>query len=221
MALLQQSPTQKPTQIHQLHSAINNTTGILPLPSSFNHHHCWILDTGARDHVFHSHSLFYNINTINMITIKLSNGNTISITKCGTIKFTNEFYLPNVLYIPEFLTNIISIPRIIASLDCTMHFNSTHCTIQVSHTRKTIGTADLHQGLYFLRLPYDYKTKSVLSFDSEHNANCNLWHYRLGHPSHDIADHINKMFPLNNFKHNDIPCDPCFYAKQKRLPLSP
>lgn len=40
---------------------------------------------------------------------------------------------------------------------------------------------------------------------------------RLGHPSHDKLVEIKKTYPIVKFMHYNIPCDVCFYEKQKRL----
>lgn len=222
LALLQQSQNSVPTQIQQFHSSINTNSGILPTPPSPIFTDCWILDTGATDHVCHCRSLFHTLYNMNMITVKLPNGHTISTNKCGTIHLNHNLHLTNVLYIPEFFTNIISIPRITAALNCNVQFTSTHCTIQVNHTQKTIGTADLHQGLYYLRLHHHLAPHNpAISFPVNNRQinTCNLWHHRLGHPSNDTATQINKLYPLRDFQYHTIPCDSCFAAKQKRLPF--
>jgi len=41
----------------------------------------------------------------------------------------------------------------------------------------------------------------------------------FGHASHDKLIEINKIFSCVNVDNSYIPCDVCFYAKQKRLPF--
>lgn len=98
----------------------------------------------------HSHTLFQSLVNISRIIVKLRNGATITTTQSGTIQFTNTFYLTDVLYIPEFFTNIISIPRLTKSLNCRVTFNSSSCMIQGTLTQRMIGGARLHQSLYYL-----------------------------------------------------------------------
>lgn len=47
----------------------------------------------------------------------------------GTIQFNDQFYLKNVLYIPNFYTNLIYVPILTYSLDCNVTFTSFDCII--------------------------------------------------------------------------------------------
>jgi hypothetical protein len=42
---------------------------------------------------------------------------------------------------------------------------------------------------------------------------------RFGHASYAKLVELNKMFPSITVSKSSIPCDICFYAKQKRLPF--
>src|SRR5206468_2368819 len=57
----------------------------------------WIIDTGATDHVCHSLSRFQSYKEIKPITIKMPNGSEVKTTISGTIIFSNDFYLTEVL----------------------------------------------------------------------------------------------------------------------------
>jgi hypothetical protein len=43
---------------------------------------------------------------------------------------------------------------------------------------------------------------------------------RFGHSSFEKLNDINKVFPFVSVQKTSLPCDICFYAKQKRLPFS-
>lgn len=59
-----------------------------------------------------------------------------------------------------------------------------------------IGVARIHQGLYSLILPTSHKTNTLdnVPHPNKHvSQTCSLWRNRLGHPSHDTLNHINKI----------------------------
>jgi hypothetical protein len=111
---------------------------------------------------------------------------------------------------------------------------------------KMIGVAEVTHGLYtvkfsnftsftYLSDKQDFKfsasvtnsltsTKNVTSNKStqpiDSTKECNLWHLRFGHPSYDKIIELNKSFPSIKVSKSTIPCDTCFFAKQKRLPFS-
>lgn len=113
----------------------------------------------ATDHVCHFSSMFSHLIKIKPLVIKLPNGVSVKTFHSGTIHFNKHFYLDNVLYIPDFHTNLISIPRIATTLDCTIYFDSSKCLIHGDNTLKMIGTTELFNGLYML-------TPSYLSFQT-------------------------------------------------------
>ena len=85
-----------------------------------------------------------------------------------------------------------------------------------------IGLGRESRGLYLLQ-QYTLSTKphSVLatSFDSQSCNNSNLWHFRLGHPSHAKLSLLNNVVPDVHI--NKIQCcDVCHFSKQKRLPFA-
>jgi hypothetical protein len=158
------------------------------------------------------------------IKIKLPNGSIVSTTLIGTIVFTSDFYLTDVLYFPQFSFNLMSIPKMIKNLHCTFFFDDSRCLIQAKHSQKMIGAAELEDGLYLLKTPL----ASIVHTPSLHcvnnvktmNKDCNLWHMRFGHASYDKLIEIKKNFPCVSISNSFDPCDVCFYAKQKRLPFS-
>lgn len=48
--------------------------------------------------------------------------------------------------------------------------------------------------------------------------NVDLWHYRLGHASNAVLQHVSHSFPYAKFNKNLV-CDSCHYAKQAKLPF--
>ena len=87
----------------------------------------WILDTGATNHVtydLNQLSVFYKIKPI---TVKLPNNSTVVAEFAGTKNFSDSLVLFNVLYIPEFSFNLISVQTLIKDLNCKLNFSCEHC----------------------------------------------------------------------------------------------
>jgi len=88
-----------------------------------------------------------------------------------------------------------------------------------------IGKADLQSGLYILHSAFENSINVVdvvsdtnsKSTDMHNNVD-NIWHLRLGHPSHGTLQRISNMFPfIQSNKHQA--CDSCHFAKQRKLPF--
>lgn len=130
---------------------------------------------------------------------------------------------------PDFSFNLIYVPKLTKNLKCQLMFNYTDYMIQDTYSKKMIGTAKLDGGLYLLDCPSVtlYHTLSMHSIDTLHDQpldtthHCNLWHLRLAHLSNTKLIQLHNHFPFIKFVSSNIPCDVCFYAKQKRLPFSP
>jgi hypothetical protein len=93
-----------------------------------------------------------------------------------------------------------------------------------------IGTTEMNHGLYILKtpvvclgqtqtLPKLACINSVNTLQTHKSDDCTLWHRRFGHPSDVKLIEINKMFPFVKLSKSHLPCDICFFAKQKRLPF--
>lgn len=74
----------------------------------------WILDTGATNHICHTLSKFHSYKRIKPILIKLSNGSNVITQYSGTVYFSDHLYLIDVLYVPSFRFNLISVSQMIS-----------------------------------------------------------------------------------------------------------
>jgi len=69
----------------------------------------WIIDSGATDHVCHNLNAFTTCTKIKSVLISLPNGQTVYASYYGLVKFCAKLYLTNVLYVPQFQLNLISV----------------------------------------------------------------------------------------------------------------
>nr|XP_025669957.1 uncharacterized protein LOC112769687 [Arachis hypogaea] len=144
-------PAHSSLQTQAINTMIAPSAGIYHILSVSHiplHTHDWIIDTGATAHVTFSLDTFHSHHTIDPMLIKCPNGTETTATISGTIILTRDFYLTNVLYVPSFNFNLISVSEATDFLPCQFLFNNTHCEIQDNLFLKMIGHARQRGGLY-------------------------------------------------------------------------
>jgi len=176
----------------------------------------WIIDSGATDHICTSLHHFISYKRITPIYINLPNSSTVSAHYTGTVAFHTNFHLLDVLYVPQFSFNLLSVSKIVNSHHFDLTFSSSGCMIQDVKTKEKIGLVKVHVGLYVL---------TPAAFTSSHSL-CNttpttLWHSSLGHPSNERLCLLHKKYSYIVAKNPDT-CDVCHRSKQRKLlfPLS-
>ncbi|KAJ8774308.1 hypothetical protein K2173_011111 [Erythroxylum novogranatense] len=175
----------------------------------------WIIDTGATDHITNSLAFYAAYKQISPIRVTLPNGTKVLATFSGTVFFSKDLFLTDVLYIPGFAFNILSVTRLTSCLPCFLTFQLSTCCIQALPSRKMIGTANENHGLYILDLP-----SKTFSFSASVATAIpqNLWHHRLGHVSDSRLKLFKPYIPDLHFS-STAACDTCHFAKQKKLPF--
>lgn len=89
------------------------------------------------------------------------------------MKLSNDITIDNVLHVPNFQLNLLSISKLTQSLGCKVTF----CVMQDLTTKKPIGQRRQTNGLYHLM-----ENQSPRLCNAAHHTS-NIWHKRLGHPS--------------------------------------
>ncbi|WVZ24342.1 hypothetical protein V8G54_002886 [Vigna mungo] len=189
---------------------------ILALLQHSKDHSSSVFDSGAIDHICPTKSFFHNLHAITTIHIKLPNHTTVTANFSGNIHI-GDLFLLDVLFVPEFSAHLISIPKLVSTIDC----------MAKSHF-KMIGAARKINGLYCLEELNAIRCNLLFQNDVINKSNAfavnavntsALWHHRLGHTS-------NSILQLLSSQHADIiykscaPCDTCHFAKHKKLPFS-
>ena len=90
----------------------------------------WILDSGATDHVASSLTYYSTYREINPMVVHLPTSQQVIATHSGTVKFTEFLHLEDVLYLPSFNFNLISISKLVSALNCKLTFLPNSCLIQ-------------------------------------------------------------------------------------------
>ena len=175
----------------------------------------WILDTGATDHITFDLSFFTTYQNIIPVSVSLPNGSQVLASISGSVVISPSITIHQVLYIPCFQVNLISVTKLASTNKCHLRFTTNSCQILQNHSLETIGTAKLQRGLYVIDTATSFSSCNSISSDSFEK-----WHSRLGHISESGMQIISKQFPYIPCKNNMTPCDSCHFSKQKKLPFS-
>ena len=119
--------------------------------------------------------------------------------------------LHNVLYVPGFPTNLLSISTITRTLNCVAIFYPFHCVFQDLHTGQRIGLGHKNgRGIY--ELVSDTPSPGLLALFSNSSATSSIsWHRRLGHPCLSIFKQTLPWLSLTEFV-----CESCQRGKHHR-----
>ena len=90
----------------------------------------WIIDTGATDHMVHSVSQFTTITSIVNTYVYLPNGDQALVTHVGIVHISSTLVLKDVLCVPSFGFNLISVSKLTKTLFCCLIFFGNCCFIQ-------------------------------------------------------------------------------------------
>jgi hypothetical protein len=112
----------------------------------------WILDSGASHHICNSLQWFLSYKETAPIKIKLPNGNFVLAKHTGIVQFSPGFIVTDVLFIPNFSINLLSVSQLCNSTKYSVQFNHFKCFIHDQATKMMIGSADMFEGLYYLKL---------------------------------------------------------------------
>jgi hypothetical protein len=129
----------------------------------------WIIDSGASHHICASLHWFHSYSEITPMTIKLPNGHHVTTKFAGTVIFNPDFKLHNVLFVPEFSVNLLSVSGLCHDTQYLVSFTHNTCKIQEQMSLRMIGSAERQDGLYYLVLT----NKETLKPTSQESSNVN------------------------------------------------
>jgi len=107
---------------------------------------------------------------INLISVKLPNGNQVIANYSGSVFINQDHVLDNVLYIPNFTFNLLSVTKLIDNLSCVIIFYSNGCHINDKNSLKVIGSVEMQGRLYILRV-LSYQNLQIKPVKSPHITN--------------------------------------------------
>ena len=140
--------------------------------------------------------------------------------------------LHNVLYIPDFHHNLLSVSKLLDQNCLVAYFHSSHCSFQDLSTNQLKAIGKRLSGLYIFSTPSsgasttkhvfssmhtnNVQIDSVVHNVSKHHISLSLLHARLGHPSIGKIKHISIQYTGDL---HDFSCEPCIFAKHHKLPF--
>ena len=176
----------------------------------------WVIDSGASSHMtgFPSVLTAYRPET-SIPDVRIADGRSCPVLGSGQSHATSSLPLQNVLYIPGFPANLLSISAITKALHCGVFFFPHHCVFQDLDTGRRIGLSrENGRGIY--ELVADSPSTGLqalfaLSASSSSLHDSFLWHCRLGHPS---FVKLKETLPWLNL--SEFHCESCELGKHHR-----
>lgn len=108
----------------------------------------WVIDSGATAHFTFNAEILQGISKLKYpYSVKLPNGQKIIVKHYGNCVLSDDLILYDVLYVPEFTVNLISVSKMIKDNCLTLLFNETSCIIQGQSSRNILKTGEPEGGL--------------------------------------------------------------------------
>ncbi|CAM8963151.1 unnamed protein product [Rhodiola kirilowii] len=211
LAMLKQgSPGAGDSQCHM--------AGICGLSSMSLKTSSWIIDSGATDHFTCDKNLLFDTYQLPKdCHISLPDGTSILVTSAGKCALTPELILQNVLLVPNFKFNLLSIGKLINDSHYSVLFTQTSCVVQDSARKITLEIGKLNGGLYLFQPPHIPVPSKLVSAAGK-EISPDIWHLRLGHmPFDNMKTLLNKHFPVSKNSKAHTHCPVCHFSKQSRL----
>jgi len=182
----------------------------------------WLRDSGASNHMCCDMNLFSSTTKLQVpYFVILPNGNKLMVEYEGKVNLSDQITLENVLYVPLFKFNLLSVARFVEQNNYSLLFTKNGCVVQGLSIKKQLEIGKAIKGLYILHLgslSAQVSGSTAMSTIHKPSNNCLLWHIRLGHlPAYKL-----KHFTfVNNFDMDSIiACEIYAKARQHRLPFS-
>ena len=189
----------------------------------------WIIDTGATDHMCSNKALFLSMTKLSQPhLIGLPNGSDTSVSFIGKVQIHTSIILDNVLYVPDFKYNLVSITKLTSQLNTFVIFTDENCLLQDPSLKNNFALGVLGTRVNDLYVFNHDHIKSTLSFslsvfsslpntkafasNSNVQSNVMIWHKRFGHAS---IETLHKLSLIPNTCH-DVDIDSCLVCAQSR-----
>jgi len=111
----------------------------------------WILDSGASEHMSSEPDFLHDLSLLeHPMMINLPNGAQVKVTHKGKLRVSDGLVLRDVLLVPKFKFNLLSIKSLCEQLHSTVQFTESMCILQAPSQRKPVAIGRDHKGLYIL-----------------------------------------------------------------------
>ncbi|KAK9733373.1 hypothetical protein RND81_04G063500 [Saponaria officinalis] len=191
----------------------------------------WIIDSGATAHMTSQRHQFIRLRKLSKpVIVGLLDGSTQLVTESGDIQIHSKITLYDVLYVPSFKHNLLSVSKLLTENDMYINFHTEKCVLQ-DPAKDAVAIGSRQAGLYKLIVETredscsntKRKTRCSASTVLPYTAACSsnkemldLMHARLGHTL------LSKMQHVQQFSCGGLQsyfCDTCIMAKMHKLPF--
>ncbi|KAJ9553297.1 hypothetical protein OSB04_017342 [Centaurea solstitialis] len=179
---------------------------------AFIYPNSWILDSGASKHICRDLKRFANSRSVSNFSVILPIKESVRVNLIGDVFISGNLLLHDVLYVPQFHVNLISVSSLNSNGKSTVEFDEKHGLIQEKKSRTIIGKADLCHGLYVLNEDEKVAVNQISAVPLD------VWHQRFGHPSNKKLLLIKSLLNVKTSSQENS-CIFCPLSKQKRLPF--
>jgi len=91
----------------------------------------WILDSGANEHMSSGLTFLHDLTRLACpMMINLPDGTQVEVTHSGKLRITGRLVLNDVLLVPKFKFNLLSIKRLCEQLHSTIQFSESNVLLQ-------------------------------------------------------------------------------------------
>ncbi|KAK0588496.1 hypothetical protein LWI29_001655 [Acer saccharum] len=130
--------------------------------------------------------------SIHNSTVTSPNHTRIPINFSGDVRLSSMLILKDVLFVPQFKFNLLSVSALTNGSQLTVNFLHNCFIIQDLSSKRMIGKGEKFEDLYVL----DAATLNSVSTTYVNNVSTHIWHNRLGHLSFKKLDSLKKPTAL-------------------------
>lgn len=110
----------------------------------------WIVYSKATTHICFSKQQFISLKPTINVTVSFPNHTWISIQFIGNVQVNDSLILHDVLFVPSFSFNLISLSSLTTQMPIMINFVGDYCVLQDKSSLKTIDKANKWNGPYLL-----------------------------------------------------------------------
>ncbi|KAF3666405.1 putative LRR receptor-like serine/threonine-protein kinase-like [Capsicum annuum] len=177
----------------------------------------WIVDSGATNHMIGNNLYLKNERLVGKIgKLQLPTGESASVSYIGDFQLNTEDKISDVLCVPTFKFNLLSVNKLTKELNCCVTFFPTCCIFQYLLCGKVKGIGDVEDDLYVLNWKKQKERCKIISAVIK-SEDPTIWHKRLGHIPMSVLRRIKEFNNNSSFAIDH--CDICPQARQTRIPF--
>lgn len=159
----------------------------------------WILDSGASQHICSNNKASKNFKPIQQSTVIPPNNTSLPVHFFGDVALTHQLVLHDVLFVPQFHVNLISITFLTANTSLIVTFSQRNFMIQDSLNQKMIwqgwqASWSIHDPTEMLPIEFLHQDSSSTSVNA---VSAQIWHNRLRYLSPKCLDLLKHQLQCN------------------------